>query len=181
MRGLKSKQKMLIAFSKTNDFYAQDSWVPGRVLNSRHRRVGMYLAFISSRSVISPTQGKQAHSCAKLAMTASTMIKVFDSCHTQDVTAGTLSSMLCSPQAAHDCGAKQGLPLHGDAIQYGPGQVCVEVDVACGIGLIHSIPGRPHCSLLTKVMSGPCSQAEVFHLLYTALLEHDRSSTDAVT
>lgn len=72
----------------------------------------------------------------------------------------SLDSILCLLQAVHDCGTKEGLPLHGDSIKYGPGQVCVEVDLTSGGGLVHSIPGRPHSGLLNKRMSGAASQTK---------------------
>ena len=50
-------------------------------------------------------------------------------------------------EALNDGGAKQGFPLHGDAVQNGPGKVCVEVDLSTGIGLVDPIPGGPHCGL----------------------------------
>ena len=50
-------------------------------------------------------------------------------------------------EALNDGRAKQGFPPHGDAVQNGPGKVCVEVDLSTGIGLVDPIPGGPHCGL----------------------------------
>ncbi len=56
-------------------------------------------------------------------------------------------------EAVNDGGAKEGVPLHGDAIQNGPGKVCIEVDLSRGIRLVHPIPGWPHCGLHKGVWS----------------------------
>lgn len=56
-------------------------------------------------------------------------------------------------EAVDDAGTKEGLPLHGNAIKNGPGQVSIEVDLTSRTGLVHSIPGRPHRGLHTKSMS----------------------------
>lgn len=56
-------------------------------------------------------------------------------------------------EAVDDGGAKEGLPLHGYAIKNWPGQISIEVDLTSKIGLVHSIPGRPHSGLHTKSTS----------------------------
>ena len=60
---------------------------------------------------------------------------------------------LCLLEAVDDGGTKEGLPLHGNAIKEWPGQISIEVDLTSRIGLVHSIPGRPHSGLQTKSIS----------------------------
>ncbi len=75
-------------------------------------------------------------------------------------------------EAFDDGGAKEGFPLHGDPIQNWPGQVSVEVDLTSRVGLVHSIPCRPHSRLHIKAAMRPYQLMRISLVLLCFLEVH---------